>query len=192
MDASIDRGAPLALAGPGRFTRVAVQTTAGEIEARLSEAGNWELRLRRENEPNWRIACRGDLEAGAFTAEPAAQEALVRGPLVVEPESRRATIGETVVNLPHKEFALLAVLAARPDRVFTKEELLSAVWGYDGTSKSRTLDSHASKLRRRLAAAGAEGMIVNCWGVGYRLWDRGDLNAFPPLSVSPERGLKDL
>jgi hypothetical protein len=61
MDASINRGAPLALLGPGRFTRVAIQTTAGEIEARLSEAGNWELRLRREEEDTWRIACRGVL-----------------------------------------------------------------------------------------------------------------------------------
>ncbi len=181
MDASIDRGAPLALASPGRFTRVAIKTTAGEIEARLSEAGNWELRLRREDQANWRVACRGDLDTGALTAEPATREALVRGPLVVEPESRTPTVAEIPVKLTHKEFALLAVLAAKPDRVFTKEELLSAVWDYTGTSKSRTLESHASKLRRKLAAAGAEGMVVNCWGVGYRLWDRTDVVAIPPL-----------
>jgi hypothetical protein len=87
MDASIDRGAPLALVGPGRFTKVAIQTAAGEIEARLSEAGNWELRLRSEDEKTWRIACRGDLSSGAFTAEPVRREALVRGPLVVEDEA---------------------------------------------------------------------------------------------------------
>lgn len=183
MDASIDRGAPLALLGPGRFTRVAIQTTAGEIEARLSEGGNWELRLRREKEHNWRIACRGDLDAGAFTAEPAAQESLVRGPLVVEPESRTARVGKVTLELSHKEFALLTVLAAKPDRVYTKEELLEAIWGYTGTSKSRTLDSHASRLRRKLVAAGAEGMVINSWGVGYRLWDRGDLDLSPPAPI---------
>lgn len=59
MDASIDRGAPLALVGPGRFTKVAIATAAGEVEARLSEAGNWELRLRREQEDRWRVACDG-------------------------------------------------------------------------------------------------------------------------------------
>jgi DNA-binding response OmpR family regulator len=182
MDASIDRGAPLALLGPGRFTRVAIQTTAGEIEARLSEAGNWELRLRREEEDTWRIACRGDLDSGAFTAEPVKREALVRGPLVLEPESRRAIVGDVTLQLAHKEFALLTVLAAKPDRVFTKEELLSGVWDYTGISKSRTLDSHASRLRRKLRAAGADGMIINCRGVGYRLWDRTDVAVtFPSL-----------
>jgi DNA-binding response OmpR family regulator len=181
MDASIDRGAPLALHGPGRFTRVAIQTSAGEIEARLSEAGNWELRLRREDEDYWRIACRGDLDTGAFTAEPVERETLLRGPLVVEPESRTASVNGVALKLGNKEFALLAVLAAKPNRVFTKEELLSAVWHYTGTSQSRALENQMSKLRRKLAIAGAEGMIINCWGVGYRLWDQADVVAFPPL-----------
>jgi DNA-binding response OmpR family regulator len=180
MDASIDRGAPLALLSPGRFTRVAIQTTAGEIEARLSEAGNWELRLRKQAEETWRIACRGDLDTGAYTAEPAKREALVRGPLVVEPESRLARVGDVTLKLTHKEFALLAVLAAKPDRVFTKEKLLSIVWGYTGGDRSRNLDCHVSRLRRKLRAGGADGMIVNSWGVGYRLWDRPDVAALPP------------
>lgn len=48
MDASIDRDSPLRKIVPGRFTRVSVRTPAGEIEARLSEHGNWELRVRRD------------------------------------------------------------------------------------------------------------------------------------------------
>ena len=181
MDASIDRGAPLTLVGPGRFTKVAIQTAAGEIEARLSEGGNWELRLRKEDEEGWRVACRGDLDNGAVTAEPATREPLVRGPLVVDPESRTASVGEVTIKLSNKEFSLLAVLAAKPDRVFTKEELLSTIWGYDGTAKSRTIDSHASRLRRKLCVAGADGMVVTCHGVGYRLWDRTDMVSYPPL-----------
>lgn len=181
MDASIDRGAPLALVGPGRFTKVAIQTAAGEIEARLSEGGNWELRLRKEDEESWRVACRGDLDNGAVTAEPATREPLVRGLLVVDPESRTASVGETRVQLSIKEFTLLSVLAAQPLRVFTKAELLSTVWGHTGTAKTRTLESHASRLRNKLAAAGAEGMIITCWGVGYRLWDRTDAVTYPPL-----------
>jgi DNA-binding response OmpR family regulator len=191
MDASIDRGAPLASLGPGRFTRVAIQTTAGEIEAKLSEAGNWELRLRREDEDNWRIACRGDLDTGAFAAEPAKREPLIRGSLIVEPESRTATVREVAVKLAHKEFALLAILAANPDRVFTKKELVLVVWGYTGTSKWRTLDSHASRLRRKLAVAGAEGMVINCRGVGYRLWDRTDGVTLPPLPTTATRPVID-
>jgi DNA-binding response OmpR family regulator len=56
-------------------------------------------------------------------------------------------------------------------RVFTKEELLRDVWGFRSLGRTRTLDSHASRLRRKLAAAGLAGCVVNVWGVGYRLLD---------------------
>jgi DNA-binding response OmpR family regulator len=74
----------------------------------------------------------------------------------------------------------LLALAAQPNRVFAKSELLESVWGYEGDAKTRTLDGHASKLRRKLAAAGAADMIVNCWGVGYGLWDRPPIGALDP------------
>ena len=53
-------------------------------------------------------------------------------------------------------------------RVFTKEDLLAAVWAYRGPSKTRTLDSHASRLRRKLDPDHGR-FVVNCWGIGYRL-----------------------
>jgi DNA-binding response OmpR family regulator len=52
--------------------------------------------------------------------------------------------------------------------VFHKQELLKAVWGYRSPGTTRTLDSHASRLRRKLGAAG-ERWVINEWGVGYRL-----------------------
>jgi DNA-binding response OmpR family regulator len=64
---------------------------------------------------------------------------------------------------------LLVKLAADPVRVFTKEELLREVWGFRSLGRTRTLDSHASRLRRKLAVAGAEDCVLNVWGVGYRL-----------------------
>ena len=70
---------------------------------------------------------------------------------------------------PAKEYELLVKLATEPTRVFTKEELLREVWGFVSLGRTRTLDSHASRLRRKLALAGAEGCVVNVWGVGYRL-----------------------
>ena len=182
MDASVDNDSPFKVAAPGRFTKVSVQTTAGEIEARLSDGGNWELRVRRDQEASWRMACSGDLDCGTVTAQPVAEETLVRGALTVDPESRRAAVGDTVLQLARKEFALLSVLAAQPDRVFTKEELLATIWSHKSLSRTRTLDSHASRLRRKLVKAGAEGMVVNSWGIGYRLWDRADLVSLPPLS----------
>ena len=74
------------------------------------------------------------------------------------------------VTLANKEFALLRALAAEPTRVFTKEELLRDVWGFRSMGRTRTLDSHASRLRRKLDPE-AGRYVVNCWGVGYRLID---------------------
>lgn len=184
MDASFDHHSPLREIVPGRFTRVSVQSSAGEIEARLSERGNWELRVRRDQEMNWRLACTGDLDCGGVTAQPAAAaeaEVITLGALMVDPAGRRVTVKGREVRLARKEFALLLVLAAQPDRVFSKEELLATVWGHTGLARSRTLDSHAAKLRSKLRRAGAPGLVVNARGVGYRLRDRPDLAALPAL-----------
>lgn len=93
------------------------------------------------------------------------------GPLEVDPLARRVELDGAPVAVSKKEFALLRALAAEPTRVFTREELLRGVWGYPSVVPTRTLDSHASRLRRKLADAGAPGLIVNVWGVGYRLVD---------------------
>jgi len=90
------------------------------------------------------------------------------GDLVIDPVRRQVMVGEREVALTRKEFDLLSVLASDPTRVFTKEELLDAVWAYRGPSKTRTLDSHASRLRRRLDPEKGR-FVVNCWGWGYRL-----------------------
>ena len=74
------------------------------------------------------------------------------------------------VRLAQKEYELLLTLAREPDRVFTKAELLRDVWGYRVPGRTRTLDSHASRLRRKLREAGGGAELVdNVWGVGYRL-----------------------
>jgi DNA-binding response OmpR family regulator len=92
------------------------------------------------------------------------------GDVVVDPGRRRAWVGGREVKLSKKEFSLLRVLAADPHRVFSKRELLGEVWGYRTPTKTRTLDSHASRLRRKLDPEGAR-FVINCWGVGYRLLD---------------------
>ncbi len=92
------------------------------------------------------------------------------GELMVDPLRRKVLVGEREVPLAKKEFTLLRVLASDPTRVFSKEELLRDVWGYRGTARTRTLDSHASRLRRKLDPEHSR-YIVNCWGVGYRLLD---------------------
>jgi DNA-binding response OmpR family regulator len=92
------------------------------------------------------------------------------GALEVDPVSRRVLVHGEPVSLSKKEFALLRALAAEPTRVFTREELLRGVWGFRTIGITRTLDSHAFRLRKKLNAAG-DGFVVNVWGVGYRLVD---------------------
>jgi len=92
------------------------------------------------------------------------------GPLEVDPPSREVRLHGERVDLSQKEFALLRTLAAAPTKVFTKEELLRTVWGFRSLGTTRTLDSHACRLRRKLNARG-ESFVVNVWGVGYRLVD---------------------
>ena len=96
-------------------------------------------------------------------------ERLDAGPIAVDLVTRRVTVHGRGLTLPAKEYELLAKLAADPARVFTKEQLLREVWGYRALGRTRTLDSHASRLRRKLRQAGAGPAVVNVWGVGYRL-----------------------
>lgn len=92
------------------------------------------------------------------------------GPLEIDPSSREIWLEGTRLSLSQKEFALLRTLAGDPTRVFTKDELLRNIWGYRATGSTRTLDSHACRLRRKLGVAGGV-FVVNVWGVGYRLVD---------------------
>jgi DNA-binding response OmpR family regulator len=92
------------------------------------------------------------------------------GEIVIDPARRVVRVGERPVDLSNKEFALLRQLASDPTRVFTKEELLRDVWGFRSLGRTRTLDSHASRLRRKLDPEHCR-FVVNCWGVGYRLID---------------------
>jgi DNA-binding response OmpR family regulator len=92
------------------------------------------------------------------------------GDLFIDPSRRKVRVGDRQVALANKEFTLLRALAADPYRVFTKDELLRDVWGFRSMGRTRTLDSHASRLRRKLDPETGR-YVVNCWGVGYRLLD---------------------
>jgi DNA-binding response OmpR family regulator len=90
------------------------------------------------------------------------------GELRVDPVRREVAVGERAVRLANKEFELLRKLASEPERVFTKQELLREVWGFRSMGRTRTLDSHASRLRRKLDPDHGR-FVQNVWGVGYRL-----------------------
>jgi len=92
------------------------------------------------------------------------------GELDIDPQARTARLRGEALALSQKEFALLRMLASEPARVFTKEELLRQIWGFRHLGTSRTLDSHACRLRHKLGVHG-DRFVVNVWGIGYRLVD---------------------
>ncbi|SIQ42050.1 two component transcriptional regulator, winged helix family [Rhizobium sp. RU35A] len=94
------------------------------------------------------------------------------GPLTVDREAHRATIdignGPVALDLTRTEFRILAHMAASPARAFERSELVDACLP-ESEALDRTVDSHVSNLRRKLAAAGADGLLSGVRGVGYRL-----------------------
>jgi DNA-binding response OmpR family regulator len=96
-------------------------------------------------------------------------EIRVAGPVRADLATRAVTVRDRSVPLAGKEYELLLKLMTDPVRVFTKEELLREVWGFRSIGRTRTLDSHASRLRRKLQAAANGPFVINVWGVGYRL-----------------------
>jgi DNA-binding response OmpR family regulator len=100
---------------------------------------------------------------------PLPHERLEAGEIVVDRIARVVTVRGRPVPLAAKEYELLVKLASEPTRVFTKEQLLRDVWGFRSLGRTRTVDSHASRLRRKLAADSSTPYVLNVWGVGYRL-----------------------
>ncbi len=94
------------------------------------------------------------------------------GRLTVDRDQRQARFAGQELELSRMEFAFLAHLSGSPARVFTKHELLREVWGYKSEGRTRTVDAHACRLRRKLAAVGAREHVVSVRGVGYRLLER--------------------
>ncbi|MFB7513572.1 response regulator transcription factor [Streptomyces sp. NPDC056144] len=86
--------------------------------------------------------------------------------LHIDPEVREVRLHDRLVDVTGKEFDLLYTLAATPETVVTRKELMARVWGNEWGHNSRTIDTHVSSLRAKL---GAVGWIVTVRGVGYRM-----------------------
>ena len=96
--------------------------------------------------------------------------ALSFGTLRIDPDRRDVRIESRHVELRPKEFDLLLALARHPGQVFSRDQLLNTVWGYDFEGFSRTVDVHVQHIRDKLqAAGGGSGWIQTVWGVGYKL-----------------------
>ena len=93
------------------------------------------------------------------------------GALTIDRATREVHLRGRPIGLSNMEFALLDALCEEPSRVCTKAELLRDVWGFRLPGRTRTLDTHACRLRHKLSAVAGDRFVVNVWGVGYRLVD---------------------
>lgn len=102
-------------------------------------------------------------------AEPLPEEKLTVGPLVINNTSREVTLDGEPVALTSKMFELLYLLASNPNRVFTREQLLDRIWGYEYTGLTRTVDVHVRNLRARIEVNPEQPRyILTVRGVGYK------------------------
>lgn len=88
--------------------------------------------------------------------------------LSINIENYELKINGVQVEAPPKEIELLYFLASNPNRVYTREQLLEEVWGFDYFGDSRTVDVHIKRLREKLEPAYADWQLKTVWGVGYK------------------------
>jgi DNA-binding response OmpR family regulator len=94
------------------------------------------------------------------------------GELKIDCESRRVYINNKEVNLTAKEFDLLELLIFNPNKVYSRENLLNIVWGYDYPGDVRTVDVHIRRLREKIEGNPSEPKYIHTkWGVGYFFQD---------------------
>jgi two-component system, OmpR family, alkaline phosphatase synthesis response regulator PhoP len=102
----------------------------------------------------------GSVEAGRT-------ETIELGPVSIDLAQRRLLLNREPVHLTTKEFELLALMAAHPERIFTRDQLLARIWGYDYSGDTRTVDVHVSWLRNKLRGVGGHDYFRTVRGVGY-------------------------
>ena len=97
-----------------------------------------------------------------------AEKVLVSGDLKLDLEGRRVFIGDREINLTAKEFDLLELLAKNPNKVYSRENLLNLVWGYEYPGDVRTVDVHIRRLREKIETVPSDPKYVHTkWGIGY-------------------------
>jgi DNA-binding response OmpR family regulator len=124
----------------------------------------------RELSARIRVLLRRQAEMKALEAQIASADVKPGQALTFDPPQRQARFRGQLLSLRPKEYDLLCFLAGQPGRVFTREALLSQVWGQESYIDERTVDVHIRRLRAKLAdIAPDEEIILTEWGVGYRL-----------------------
>ncbi|QIZ77024.1 response regulator transcription factor [Ferrimonas lipolytica] len=104
---------------------------------------------------------------------PPSDEEIRFGQLTINPQRRQVAIAGQSIELTGTEFDLLYFLAQHPGRVFSREQLLNNIWGYQHNGYQHTVNSHINRLRSKLESANAsQAYVLTVWGVGYKFNDQ--------------------
>ena len=115
-----------------------------------------------------RAIIRRSMKAKRQKKEEQANTYIGSGDLKMDTEGRRVFIGEKEINLTAKEFDLLELLVRNPNKVYSRENLLNLVWGYEYPGDVRTVDVHIRRLREKIEAVPSDPKYVHTkWGIGY-------------------------
>ncbi len=144
----------LLILGEGGLAAVAADWGVDDIVLHTAGPGELEARLR--------------LAAGRATGDDGREPEIQHGELLINENRYTATVRGRVLDLTYKEFELLKYLSQHPGRVFTRQQLLQEVWGYDYFGGTRTVDVHVRRLRAKLGSE-YESLIGTVRNVGYRL-----------------------
>lgn len=102
------------------------------------------------------------------TKDMQAKKEIVYPNLTINLSNYELKLAGAVVEIPPKELELLYFLSSNPNRVFTREQLLEEVWGFDYFGDSRTVDVHIKRLREKLEGIESNWQLKTVWGVGYK------------------------
>ena len=94
--------------------------------------------------------------------------------LYINMENYELRVGGQVIDAPPKEMELIYHLAGNPNRVYTRDQLLDEVWGFDYYGDNRTVDVHVKRLREKLEGVSERWSLKTVWGVGYKFEVRND------------------
>ena len=94
--------------------------------------------------------------------------------LYINMENYELRVGGQAIDAPPKEMELIYHLAGNPNRVYTRDQLLDEVWGFDYYGDSRTVDVHVKRLREKLEGVSEQWSLKTVWGVGYKFEVRND------------------
>jgi DNA-binding response OmpR family regulator len=121
----------------------------------------------------------------AIRAEMSSVKAVVKaGGITIDPERRSVVLDGRPLELTAKEFELLHYLAQNPGRVYTREQLLDFVWGYNHSGYEHTVNSHVNRLRGKIEKDPTNPVFVRTvWGVGYKFAEDAEASGLRPAAA---------